>query len=77
MSEIVIADTSCLIVLEKINRMDLLRALFTEITVTPEVQSEYGNAMPDWISVEEVQDKKRQQILAFALDIRLVIEHFV
>lgn len=68
MSELVIADTSCLIVLEKIGQLDLLTKLFQKVTITPEIQEEFGNSLPSWIQVESVLDKKRQQLLELELD---------
>ena len=68
MSNLIIADTSCLIVLEKINRLTLLQELFTVVTLTPEVQSEYGNELPDWMGVIAVKDDSRRQILERELD---------
>lgn len=68
MSELVIADTSCLIVLEKIGQLELLSQLFQKITITPEIQEEFGNILPSWIHIEPVLDKKRQQLLELELD---------
>lgn len=68
MYEVVIADASCIIVLEKIGRLAILQNLFKSITITPEVMQEYGNVLPNWIQVESVQDKIRQQLLEITLD---------
>ena len=51
MKEPVVADSSCLIGLENIGRLDLLPALFDPILAAPEVQREFGVAMP-WLRVE-------------------------
>lgn len=42
MSKLIIADTSCLIALERINRLALLEILFEKITITPEIRREFG-----------------------------------
>lgn len=46
---VVIADASCLISLSRIHALDLLFRLFNELIVTPEVASEFGDSLPDWI----------------------------
>jgi len=53
----IISDTSCLISLAKINKLDILRKLYKEIIITPEVASEYRTSLPDWIVKKEVKDK--------------------
>ena len=49
MQKTIIADTSCLILLEKIGELDLLHEVFGEILVTQEVADEYDLAFPNWI----------------------------
>ena len=56
MSVLIISDTSCLIALDRINRLDLLRGLFQRIVTTQEVKEEFGKELPEWIRVIEVQD---------------------
>lgn len=68
MSSVIISDTSCLIVLSKINRLSILENLFTEIIITPEVAHEFGEQTPDWISIKPTIDKVRVQILELELD---------
>ena len=53
----IISDTSCLIALTNINRLDILKRLFNEVIITPEVAAEYGQALPDWILIEDVKNK--------------------
>ncbi len=68
MRSLVIADTSCLIVLEKISQLGLLRKIYSEIIITPEIQQEYGEKLPEWVNITRVQDAKKQQILELELD---------
>lgn len=49
----IISDTSCLIALEKIQKLDLLKELFQEVVVTEKVFEEYGKKLPNWIHVHE------------------------
>jgi predicted nucleic acid-binding protein len=39
MNRVIISDTSCLIALEKIHSLDILKNLYDEIIITPEVNS--------------------------------------
>ncbi len=68
MPKIIIADTSCLIVLDQIGELSILEKVYTEIIITPEVQQEFKGVIPDWIKVTSVTDKKRQNILELDLD---------
>ena len=68
MPKAIISDTSCLIVFAKINELDLLRRLFTEIVTTDEVADEFGQVLPDWISVQSVKNKYYQEELKLKVD---------
>lgn len=68
-SEIIISDTSCLILLSKIDRLDLLKQLSTKIYITPEIINEFGNNVPDWIQIKSPQNKHYQDILEMDLDV--------
>ena len=57
---VVIADASCLISLSNINRLELLKDVFSNIIITPEVGREFGEQSPDWIVVEAVTDRQKQ-----------------
>ena len=46
----VVVDSSCLISLERIGRLELLPALFDPVVATPEVSREFG-ASPAWLRV--------------------------
>jgi predicted nucleic acid-binding protein len=56
LSSIIIADASCLIGLTNIKLLDILRALYVTVTVTPEIAAEYGLDLPDWITVASVKN---------------------
>ena len=66
---IVIADTSCLIALSKIEAIGLLKELYQEIYITAEIALEYGESLPEWIIIKEVKNKRYQQILHLILDL--------
>jgi len=69
MSKIIVSDTSCLILLDKLNLLFILKELFEEITVTPEIEKEYGQQLPEWIKVVNVQNKIYQIILQSTIDL--------
>lgn len=64
----IIADTSCLVLLENINELDILHKLFGTIFVTPTIADEFGADLPDWIKVKKIQNKKYQTLLEATVD---------
>ena len=68
MPKIVIADTSCLIILSKINELDLLYRLYGKIITTLEVAKEFDETLPAWIILNEISDKHVQQLLELQVD---------
>lgn len=46
MPKIVIADSSCLIILSKIGKLNVLHWLYQEIYITPEIVTEFGEELP-------------------------------
>ncbi|MGB7394600.1 MAG: DUF3368 domain-containing protein [Pricia sp.] len=65
---IIIADASCIISLDNIGELYLLRKMFDEITITPEVADEFGEPLPDWIKIKRVVDEKKMRLLELELD---------
>ncbi|MEM8970011.1 MAG: DUF3368 domain-containing protein [Bacteroidota bacterium] len=68
MSRIIVSDTSCLVLLDKLNSLYILEKLFSEITITPEIEKEFGQSLPAWITVVEVQNKEYQTVLQTNID---------
>ncbi len=56
MPEIVISDTSCLILLQKIGQLNLLPKLYSQILITPLIEKEFGSDLPKEIRVREPLD---------------------
>lgn len=52
MQEKVYVDTSSLIILNKINALDLLNKIYSNVIITNYIQLELSEAIPSWISVE-------------------------
>ena len=67
-SDIIISDTSCLILLDKIEMLDLLKLLSSQVYITSTIKAEFGKDLPDWISVKNPKDTHYQQILEVDLD---------
>lgn len=68
MRKIIIADTSCLIVLNKIGELDLLHRIYKTVTITKDILLEYGEELPGWIEVQQSKDSKRQNLLEMFID---------
>ena len=69
MHSVVISDTSCLIVLEKINELALLQKIYKEVITTPEVADEFKKPLPNWIRIVSAKNKTLQKELEIKLDI--------
>ena len=68
MQKVIISDTSCLILLEKIGELNLLHEIFGEILITQEVADEYGLTPPKWISIQNPINQNYQKILETNVD---------
>ncbi|MEX0685007.1 MAG: hypothetical protein WD267_00955 [Balneolales bacterium] len=51
MPKTIVADASCLILLKKIDRLELLHQLFDNILITELVAKEFRNPLPKWIKI--------------------------
>lgn len=69
MQRIIIADTSCLVILSKINKLHILNELFGKIVITPEVASEFGEEIPDWIEIRNTKDQSSQTLIKSSIDL--------
>ncbi|MBL7845628.1 MAG: DUF3368 domain-containing protein [Cyclobacteriaceae bacterium] len=52
MHKVVIADTSCLIVLQKLELLVILKNLYTEVLITSAIAEEYSSPLPSWIIIK-------------------------
>ena len=66
--KIVIAYTSSLILLYKINELEILKQLFEEVYVTEDIAREFGKELPEWIMVKPVIDQNYKKILQIEVD---------
>lgn len=65
----VITDTSCFILLDKIGAFPILKALYQNVITTPEIASEFGKPLPDWIHIRSVENKELQYSYLEKVDI--------
>lgn len=67
-SDIIISDTSCLIILSKISELELLKKVGNEVYITPIILKEFGKSLPGWILISSPDNAHYQQILDMELD---------
>ena len=68
MERVVISDTACLIALDKIGHLDLLKLLFGQVVVTPTVAAEFGTGLPEWIEIQSPANISLQTFLEETID---------
>jgi len=64
----VISDTSCLIVLSRIGRLNLLKDMYGEIWIPEKGGEEFGEPLKTWIRIKKVRNRKAVRILELHLD---------
>jgi predicted nucleic acid-binding protein len=67
--KLIIADTSCLIALANIGKLDILKSLSKTVCITNEIAAEFGEPLPSWIQVVPVKDTVRLQTVHNSLDL--------
>jgi predicted nucleic acid-binding protein len=67
-SNIIIPDTSCLILLKKIDELGLMKLLADRVCTTSIIQMEFGKEFPNWIEIIDPTNKNYQTILEMDLD---------
>jgi predicted nucleic acid-binding protein len=65
----IISNTSCLIILDNIDRLDILQKLYQTIHLTEEVAKEFGKPLANWMIVDAVQDKNYLRLLNASVDL--------
>ena len=60
---IVIADTSCFILLDNIGELELLKALFGRVITTSVIAQEFGAELPEWVEIRTVSNIQFQSTL--------------
>jgi len=65
----IISNTSCLIVLDNIGMLDVLKELYGKVFITEEVSKEFGKTVPNWIEVRKVSDNKYLKLMKNFVDL--------
>lgn len=65
---VVIADTSCFILLDKISELDLLQKIFGSVTTTKEIAEEFGKPLPQWVNIQSVANHRYSELLEIEVD---------
>ncbi len=68
MQEVIISDTSCIILLNKIGAIDIVQKLFGEITITQVIADEYKRSLPNWFKIEDPKEPGYYRLLSINLD---------
>lgn len=68
MQKVIISDTSCLVLLDKLNLLHLLNKLYGTISVTPEIIEEFGDPLRIDFVVVHPKNRAYQTILEASLD---------
>ena len=68
MPELIICDTSCLILFDKLNKLDLLKKLYDKIYITPEIEKEFGTDLPNWVKIKHPTNIPLKQTLTQLVD---------
>jgi len=68
MHKIIISDTSCFIILTNIGELSLLQKLYSKITTTVEIATEFGEPLPEWVEILTVKSKDTQRLLEMQID---------
>ena len=66
--KVAISDTSCLILLSRIDELNLLNLLFDDIFITHEIKKEFGKKLPCWIKIKNPRDIHYQELLELEVD---------
>lgn len=67
-SDVIIVDTSGLILLNKIDERELLNKMGQKVLITSTIRSEFGMPLPEWITTTDPDNKHYQDILKMDLD---------
>ena len=65
---VVIADTSCLILLTNLDKLDILSKVYGEVWITEAVRAEYGLSLPLFVSLHNPTDQLTLNALLRSLD---------
>jgi predicted nucleic acid-binding protein len=56
MQTLIISDTACLILFDKIGEFEILRKIFQTVTITSIIAEEFKKQTPDWVIIKDPQN---------------------
>jgi predicted nucleic acid-binding protein len=59
MPNTIISNTSCFIILSNIGELNILQKVYGQLITTIEIATEFGEQLPDLVSIHQVTDKYR------------------
>jgi len=63
-NKVIISDASCLIALDRIHQLEILHQLFSFVFTTKEIEIEFGNPLPKWITIQPLKNiEKKTELL--------------
>lgn len=68
MHKTIISDTSCIIVLDKIGELNILKELYGTVILTKKIKEEFGSTLPGQFEIKKVKDLNYQKILETIVD---------
>lgn len=68
MTKVIISDTSCLISLSNIGRLNILHDVFGDVFITEVVVQEFGYPLPTWFKIMYINNLDRMRGLEKQLD---------
>ncbi len=69
MQTLIISDTTCLILFDKIGELTILRDLFQQVTITSEIAEEFKKRIPDWIKIKDPENSKNVNAYSEIVDL--------
>jgi predicted nucleic acid-binding protein len=66
--KVVISDTTCLILLHKLDAFEVLRNIYPQTITTPEVLREFGEGLPSWITIQSVKNSSLVDLFRESVD---------
>jgi predicted nucleic acid-binding protein len=61
MSRTVIADAGCLIALDRLQKLELLRDIFGSVLTTSEISKEVNQHLPEWVVIRQPENTNHQR----------------
>jgi len=66
--DIVVVDSSSIILLSKIDELEILKLVFRHVAITSIISKELNIPLPDWITLRDPINKNTQKLLEIELD---------